>query len=218
MKPILSIVIFLLMSFCHFIEAQSKIKLFNNKNLEGWYAYEPESGKHRTASDIFHVDHNMIRLYGDRVGYLMSNQSFKNFKLTVEYKWNIDSNFIRKSDKKNSGVMYLISADTKDTLWPKGFQFQIKEGATGDFVLLQDVTLFIKGLKTEPGRSVVSPRFLDAEKPIGNWNTLVINCLNGNIKQLLNGEIVNEGTLWRGQKIYCSGNIPDMKKPSFNEA
>ncbi len=174
-------------------QSQSKIKLFNQKNLAGWYAYEPASGKQADASKLFHVEKKMIRLYGDKIGYLMSEKSFGNFQLTVEFRWNTDSTFSRKSTKKNSGIMYLIPAETPDILWPKGIQFQIKEASTGDFIFLQDVTLTINGKQTEPGKSVTSARFADAEKPFGEWNTAVITSLNGKIKQELNGKLVNEG-------------------------
>lgn len=173
--------------------AQSKIKLFNEKNLKGWYAYEPVSGKQKDASKVFQTEQKMIRLFGDKVGYLMSEKSFKNFQLTLEYKWNMDSTVVRKSNKKNSGIMYLVPTSTPDTLWPKGIQFQVKEGATGDFVFLQNVVLEVKGKKTEAGKSVVSARFEDTEKPFGEWNKVVITSLNGNVKQELNGKLVNDG-------------------------
>lgn len=183
--------IFLVSSF--HTNAQPTSKLFNGRNLKGWYAYEPESGKHEKASEIFKVEKKLIRLYGSKAGYLMSKQSFNNFQLTVEFKWNTDSAFTRKNNSKNSGVMYLVPSATPDTLWPKGIQFQIKEGFTGDFVLLQDVTLQINGKATVPGRSVVAARFENAEKPVGEWNTIVITSVNGKIKQELNGKLVNEG-------------------------
>lgn len=176
------------------INGQKYVRLFNGKDLTGWYAYEPVSGKNENASEVFSVDHNMIRLYGDKAGYLMSEKSYRNFKLTVEYRWNTDTTFTRKNNRKNSGVMYLVPSDTPDMLWPEGIQFQIKEGATGDFILLQDFTLNIHGKRTEPGKSIVVPRFEDAAKPIGEWNTIVITSLNGNIRQELNDKLVNEGS------------------------
>ena len=185
--------LFIILLIAHFAIAQTTIQLFNQKDLEGWYAYEPETGKHVNASDLFSVEQNMIRLYGNKAGYLMSEQSFDNFQLSVEYMWNTDTTFIRKSDKKNSGVMYLVPSEFPDTLWPKGIQFQIKEGATGDFILLHEVTIDINGKKTEPGRSVVAKRFEDATNPIGDWNTLVVTSVNGKIRQELNGKLVNEG-------------------------
>ncbi len=191
MNRLLLIVLLLITGFTF---AQTTIQLFNGENLSGWYAYEAGSGKHENASDLFSVEDHIIRLYGDKAGYLMSKQSFKNFQLTVEFRWNIDTTFVRKQDSKNSGVMYSVPEETPDTLWPKGIQFQIKEGATGDFILLQEVTLQISGKRTEPGRSVVAKRFEDAANPIGDWNTLIVTCVNGKIKQELNGKLVNEGS------------------------
>jgi Domain of Unknown Function (DUF1080) len=187
------LLIFFVLSTLFATKMQAQSKLFNQKNLKGWYAYEPVSGKQKDASKIFHVDKKMIHLDGNKIGYLMSEKSFKDFQLTVEYKWNTDTTVIRKSNKKNSGIMYLVPTTTPDTLWPKGIQFQVKEGATGDFVFLQNVVLEVKGKKTEAGKSVTSTRFEDAEKPFGEWNTVVITSLNGNIKQELNGKLVNEG-------------------------
>jgi len=173
--------------------AQKRIALFNQKDLKGWYAFGEEKGKANNASELFSVENNMIRMYGPKAGYLMSEQSFRNFELTVEFRWNTDSQFAKKSNSKNSGVMYLVPAETPDVLWPKGIQFQIKEGATGDFVLLQEVTLNVNGTKTEAGKSVVSKRFADAEKPIGEWNKLQVISKNGVITQKLNGKLVNKG-------------------------
>jgi hypothetical protein len=176
------------------VSAQDTIKLFNQKNLEGWYAYEPQSGRHTNASELFHVENHIIRMYGDKAGYLMSEQSFSNFKLTVEFRWNNDTTYIRKNNLKNSGVMYLIPAQDSDRLWPRGIQFQIKEGSTGDFILLQGFTICVNGTRTEPGNTVIVKRMLDAINPNGEWNSLVVTCNNGTIKQELNEKLVNEAS------------------------
>jgi Domain of Unknown Function (DUF1080) len=174
--------------------AQKSIPLFNQKNLKGWYAFESETGKHKNAQDIFVVENKMIRFFGKKVGYLMSKKSFRNFKLKVDFKWNMDTSFTKKNEFRNSGVMYLVPKESPDQLWPKGIQFQIKEGgATGDFVLLQEATLSINGVKTQPGNSVVSKHFQEAENSVNEWNTLIITSNNGNITQELNGKLVNEG-------------------------
>tara|TARA_R110002050_G_scaffold74772_3_gene160092 strand:- start:13862 stop:14533 length:672 start_codon:yes stop_codon:yes gene_type:complete len=172
---------------------QQTKQLFNSKNLKGWYAFEANTGKHNNASEVFKVENNMIRLFGKDAGYLITKKSFKNFELTLDFRWNTDTLYTRKNNKKNSGVMYLVPKKTHDTLWPKGVQFQVKEDGTGDFILLQGVTLNVNGTKTEPGRSVVSKHFIDAENPIGAWNTIIITCKNGSIEQKLNGKLVNSG-------------------------
>jgi hypothetical protein len=185
------IVVPMLLSFSS--GAKKPIKLFNQKDLSGWYAFNAETGRHPNATDLFTVDQQQIRMFGPSAGYLMSGQTFSNFRLTVEYRWNTDSTFVRKNNKKNSGIMYLVPVDTPDTLWPMGVQFQIKEGSTGDFILLRNFGLTVKGEAVAPGASVVVPRIADAEKPVGEWNSLCITAKNGKIKQELNGALVNEG-------------------------
>ena len=193
MKTIKSLIILFSFVLSFVACTQKPVSLFNQKDLTGWYAYEPETGKHADASELFSVEDNMIRLYGSKAGYLMTEQSFQDFQLTVEFKWNMDTKYTRKNDNKNSGVMYLVPQETPDEIWPKGIQFQVKEGGTGDFIFLKEVTLNIKGKTVEPGKSVVVGRFLDATKPLGEWNTIVITSKGGHIKQELNGQLVNEG-------------------------
>ena len=193
MKKACEILTLLSLLFSFTLSAQTAVKLFNQTDLEGWYAFEPQTGKHANAADLFSVEDNMIRLHGSKAGYLMSEQSFDNFRLTVEFRWNLESNYTRKSNHKNSGVMYLVPQETADVLWPKGIQFQVKEGATGDFILLQNVTLNINGKTAEAGKSVGVGRFVDATNPVGEWNTIVITSKGGHVKQELNGELVNEG-------------------------
>ncbi|MBN1181758.1 MAG: DUF1080 domain-containing protein [Bacteroidales bacterium] len=187
--PIITIVIL----FTSTTYSQSTQELFNRQNLDGWYAFDADSVKHDDASEIFTVEDGIIRLFGPKAGYLMSEKAFTEFQLTVEFRWNIDTSFVRKSNKKNSGVMYLVPSDAPDMLWPKGIQFQIKEEATGDFVLLQDVTLTVNGEKIQPGRSIVVKRIEDAENSIGEWNTLIVTVKENKVTQELNGKIVNEG-------------------------
>lgn len=174
--------------------AQESFSLFNGKNLEGWYGYESKTGKHKNGMDLFSIQDSMIRMYGDNPRYLISEKSFKDFELTAEFKWNTAEVISKKSNPRNSGIMYLVPSEIRDTIWPKGIQFQIKEGATGDFILLQGISLTVKGEKIPPGPSVVSPRFVDATSPLGEWNILVITSKNGLITQELNGVLVNQGS------------------------
>ncbi len=194
MKPIYFLFFLLLLFKSNFSIAQKIISLFNQKDLKEWYAFEPQTGRHKNAQEIFVVENKMIRCYGEKIGYLMSKKSFRNFKLTVDFRWNTDTTFVKKNSIKNSGVMYLVPKETPDELWPRGIQFQIKEGgATGDFILLQETTLTINGTPTSPGKSVVAKNFEQAEKPINDWNTLIVSCNNGTITHELNGIVVNKG-------------------------
>ena len=187
-------ILLLALIVCLFSSCSPKItNLFNGKNLEGWYAYTEKDKKQENAQSIFAVSDSMIRLNGEKPGYLMTQKSYKNFELTLEYRWNIEPKYHRNNNVKNSGMMYNIPVNAPDILWCRGIQFQIKEGFTGDFVLLDSVTLTVKDVLKGAGKSVVVTRFKDNEKPIGEWNTVTIQSKNGACSQFLNGQLVNEG-------------------------
>ena len=169
-----------------------KILLFDGKDLNNWFAFEPESGKHENATDIFRVENRLIRLYGDKIGYLMTTKSFTNFKLTAEFRWNTDSSFEKKSKSPNSGLMYLVPDSAKDKIWCAGIQFQIKPEKTGDFIFLEGITAEINGEKTIAGKSMTYPKIKATEKSLGKWNKIKIIVRKNEIYQYLNGKLVNK--------------------------
>jgi len=158
-----------------------------------WYAYTKDK-KYDRASDAFLLTDSMIRLFGDKTGYLMSKKPYTNFELTLEYRWNMDPAYAHGSGKKNSGVMYNVPDIATDMLWPAGIQFQVKEGATGDFILLGNVTLTVRGETKAPGASVAVARLSEQDRPLGEWSTILIRSNKGVLSQYLNGQLVNEGS------------------------
>lgn len=157
-----------------------------------WYAFTKTSTDRIEPSKIYEFTDGMIRMYGENIGYLMTKKSYKNFELSLDFRWNIEEKFNRGKAKKNSGVMYNIPVDSPDNIWPKGIQFQIKENTTGDFIFLDQITAKVKGKLVEAGASVTSPKFNENEKSYGEWNTLVIQSFDGKIIQYLNGKLINE--------------------------
>ncbi len=190
MKYLSFTILLLSLAFTSF--SQSKTALFNGQNFNGWYAFEAKSGIHQDASDLFTIEDEMMRFHGKKIAYLMTERSYEGFLLTLEFRWNIDTTFVRKSHKKNSGVMYLIPEGAEDKLWPKGIQFQIKEGNTGDLILLDGFALDVKN-SNPAGKNIVAPRLKDVSSPVGEWNTLSIISKNGKVIQKLNGQVVNKG-------------------------
>lgn len=165
------------------------------KSLEmnDWYAFTKTNTAQQEPLKVYEFTDGMIRMYGDDNGCLMTKKSYKNFELTLEFRWNLDEKYKMKGTK-NSGVMYNIPLDASDKIWPKGIQFQIKENTTGDFIFLDQVTAKVNGKLIEAGASVVSPKFLENENAYGEWNSIVIKSFNGKITQYLNGKLVNECT------------------------
>lgn len=157
-----------------------------------WYAFTQNNSERQNPSKVYEFSDGMIRMYGADNGCLMTNKSYKNFELSLEFKWNMDEKLTRAKGKKNSGVMYNIPMDSPDHIWPKGIQFQIKEDSTGDFIFLDSISAKVNGKLVERGRSVNSFKFIENENRYGEWNTILIRSFNGKITQYLNGKIVNE--------------------------
>jgi hypothetical protein len=157
-----------------------------------WYGFTAASSERIAPSKAYEFSDGMVRMYGNTNGYLMTNKSYKNFELSLEFRWNIDTNYTQGKGKKNSGVMYNIPMDSPDNIWPKGIQFQIKEDSTGDFIFLDNISAKVNGKLVEGGRSVNSYKFISNENPYGEWNTILIRSFNGKITQYLNGKLVNE--------------------------
>lgn len=165
-----------------------------NKNFSqnDWYAFTKTSKERFEPAEIYEFTDGMIRMHGDNIGYLMTNKSYKNFELALEFRWNIEEKFNKSKAKKNSGVMYNIPADSPDNIWPKGIQFQIKENTTGDFIFLDNIIAVVNGKLVKAGASVTSPKFDANENPYGEWNQVLVRSVNGKITQYLNGKLVNE--------------------------
>lgn len=203
---------FVVMMF--FVSCQTKPKanviLFDGVDLNAWEAWTPQTG--RIAPDsVYQVSDKMIRMVGtDNGGYLISKESFKNFELTLSYRWNLDA-LKNKTHKLNSGVMYRVPEKAPDSWFPQGIQFQIKEGSTGDFILLKEATMRIKNEVYGPGKSVLIPCNKQYAGALGEWNQLRVVAVGGDIKQYVNGRLISEGTdcsVLSGHILLCYERSP----------
>ena len=161
-------------------------------SMNDWYAFTKNGTERLAPSKVYEFTDGTVRMYGDNIGYLMTKSVYKNFELSLEFRWNVEEKFYRGDGKKNSGVMYNVPSNSPDHIWPKGIQFQIKEGSTGDFIFLDNITAKVNGKLVEAGASVVSPKFSGNENPFGQWNKILIRSFNGKCTQYLNGKLVNE--------------------------
>lgn len=173
-----------------FLQTSEQVSI---NDLSEWYAYTNETGKVEDAANIFATENNVIKLQGKIPGYIATKNSYTNYKLAFDFCWETDTVIIGKAKKRNSGVIYHVPVDWEDGLWPKGIQFQIKEGFTGDFILMNNTTIMVNDSTYGPGRSVIIPKSANAEKETGTWNHLELITKNGKCKQFVNGDLVNEG-------------------------
>jgi hypothetical protein len=121
-------------------KAAKTLKLFNGKNLDGWYTFIKGRGKSVDPKQVFTVSNGMIRISGEEYGCITSDDEFENYKITVEFKWG-DKTFEPRTEKaRDSGLLlHSVGEDGgSDRTWMHSIECQIIEGGTGDFIVVGD--------------------------------------------------------------------------------
>jgi len=190
-KSILFIVLLVAFTSC-----KSPINLFNGKDLTGWHVDVPDMDDNPTTINPFIVrDGNLVSL-GIPRGHLITDKNYKNYRLIVEYRF--------AGKPGNCGV--LAHASTPRALYgmfPKSMEIQMKHENAGDFwCIVEDITtddmVERRGLKEQWGITKGKKRRIKnltdgSENPVGEWNEMIIECLNDEIKVWVNDDFVNHG-------------------------
>jgi hypothetical protein len=130
-------------------------------------------------------------------------------------------------DPGNCGV--LVHASTPRALYdmfPKSLEVQMQSGDAGDFwCIVEDITvpnmIERRGPKESWGITEGKKRRIpnltdDSEKPLGEWNNMVIECVADTIKVWVNDDLVNHGyncTVTKGQiAVQAEGAEVEFKK------
>ncbi len=170
--------------------------LFNGTNLDGWHIDVPEMDTVPSARNPFIVrDGNLVSL-GTPQGHIITDAVYEDFRLDIEYRF--------AGEPGNCGV--LVFASTPRSLYkmfPKSIEVQMMHENAGDFwCIVQDIKtddmVIRRGPKEEWGITEGEKRRVlnltdGSEKPLGEWNTMKIECLNNQIKVWVNGDLVNYG-------------------------
>lgn len=154
----------ILLACCYFVNAQqvksgtpggkwtSRQPLFNSKNLDGWYTFLREKGKNNDPEKVFVVENGVLHISGKEFGYICTDKVYKNFYLSVEFKWGTKKYAPRDADttKRDNGICFFVPVNERDTVWPKSIECQIQEGDVGDFWMIDSTTIMVDGKRTEP--------------------------------------------------------------------
>jgi hypothetical protein len=171
--------------------------LFNGKDLKGWHVDVPALDKNPAAKGPFIVRDGFLVSLGKPGGHLITDAAFQNYRLEVQYRF--------AAKPGNCGV--LVHASTPRALYkmfPKSIEVQMNSGHAGDFwCIIEDITVpdmeKRRGPKEEWGITEGKARRIlnltdGSEKPVGQWNTMVVECLNNSVKVWVNGDLVNHGS------------------------
>lgn len=193
--------------------------LFNGSDLSGWHIDIPAMDSNPDTLNPFIVRDGMLVSLGTPGGHLITDEDFKSYRLTVEYRF--------AGTPGNCGV--LIHASTPRALYemfPKSLEVQMQHKHAGDFwCIVEDITVpdmeSRRGPKENWGITEGKGRNIknltdDSEKPAGEWNTMVIEAVGSEVKVWVNGEMVNHGfdcTADKGQiALQAEGSEVEFRK------
>ncbi|MFA5328981.1 MAG: DUF1080 domain-containing protein [Prolixibacteraceae bacterium] len=221
----------LLMGCLISFSASTQEALFNGKNLTNWDIHlgAPIAGfedlaKKATPSSTYSVvdldGQKVIRISGDIFAALATKTEYRNYHLHLEYKWGKNV-----YGKQNSGLLYHSFGPFGAAFgtWMATIEHQLMHGSLGDTYLMANTCCESKVIKgddgktftfspegkntafseTENGRSV--KKAVDAEKPLGEWNSVDLYCFGQTSVHVDNGRVVmintNCSKMENGEKI-----------------
>ena len=179
-----------------FKSSSKSISLFNGKDLSGWHADVPEMDTNPAAKTPFIIRNGLLVSLGTPGGHLITDSAYQNYRLRVEYRF--------AGVPGNCGV--LVHASTPRALYkmfPKSIEVQMQHKDAGDFWCIEeDITVpdmeRRRGPRSEWGINGDKKRRIlnltdGSEKPVGEWNTMTIECLRNSVKVWVNNDFVNYG-------------------------
>ncbi len=171
--------------------------LLNGTDLSGWHVDVPAIDSNPSTPSPFAMRDGMLEVAGEPQGHLISDSTFRDYRLEVEYRFT--------GKPGNAGV--LVHASTPRALYgmfPKSIEVQMESGNAGDFwCIVEDITVpdmvarrgpqDTWGITEGKARRIVNLTD-DSEKPLGEWNRMVVETLGRSIRVWVNGTMVNDGT------------------------
>jgi len=177
--------------------------LFNGKDLAGWHMDVPELDKNSKGTKPFVVRDGFLVSLGTPGGHLITDKSYHDYKLTVEYRFS--------ATPGNCGVLVHASKLRRlYDMFPQSLEVQMQSGDAGDFWCIgEDITVpdmeARRGPKSNWGVDGDKARRIKnltdgSEKPVGEWNTMVVECRKDKVEVHVNGDLVNRGQLCTASK------------------
>ena len=170
------------------------VALFNGRDLSGWVAASKDNA--HVNAKTWGVANGVITCTGEPFGYIRTEKSFSNYRLSVEWRWPAAARLNAKGVPipRNSGVFLHMQGE--DKVWPACIEAQLQEKNAGDFIAFvgfdsnehKTVTANPMGIRKFAKKNASS------EKPGGEWNRYDIVCEGDTITISVNGVEQNRVT------------------------
>ena len=195
MKPLLLLSLLTLLADPSAAQPQA-VPLFNGRDLTGWRADVPAMDTSASAASPFSVRDGFLVSAGEPPGHLLTDAVFQDYRLEVQYRF--------PSTPGNAGV--LVHASTPRALYemfPKSIEVQMMHENAGDFwCIVEDIEVpDMEARRGPPDTWGITEgearRILNltdgSERPVGEWNTMIIEAVDRSVRVWLNGDLVNDG-------------------------
>ncbi len=214
-----SLLVLATMFACTTPEKPKTISLFNGVDLKGWHVDIPAMDQNPDTINPFIVRDSMLVSLGTPGGHLITDSVYQNYRIVAEYRF--------AGVPGNCGL--LVHASTPRALYemfPKSVEVQMMHENAGDFwCIVQDITVpdmeARRGPKENWGGTEDKERHIlnltdGSEKPVGEWNKMVVECVADSIKVWVNDDLVNFGyncTTTKGQiAVQAEGSEVEFRK------
>ena len=204
---------------CATLSGKKSTSLFNGKDLTGWHIDIPKMDEDPNLKSAFIVRDGLLVSLGTPRGHLITDKVYQDYRLEAEYRF--------AGKPGNCGI--LAHASTPRALYkmfPKSIEVQMNHEHAGDFwCIVEDIAVpdmvERRGPKEKWGITEGKARRIfnltdGSENPVGDWNTMVIECLNDEIMVWVNGDLVNHGTNCTASKgqiaIQAEGSEVEFRK------
>lgn len=170
--------------------------LFNGNDLSGWHIDVPGMDINPDTAKPFIVRDSMLVSLGTPRGHLITDSIYQNYRLEVEYRF--------PGEPGNCGI--LVHASTPRALYdmfPQSLEVQMMHENAGDFwCIVENISVpnmeERRGPEEEWGITEGKARRIknltdNSENPLGEWNTMIIECVDDKVKVWVNQDMVNYG-------------------------
>ena len=119
--------------------SQRAVSLFNGRDLSGWYTYTTTTRDQNPG--IFTVENGAIRIHGGDgtkayYGGIYTNESYENYRLTLEYQFAGPTHGDRIKAARDSGILLHCTGKPVGASWEGSIEANVMEGDTGSFWLV----------------------------------------------------------------------------------
>ena len=114
------------------------IQLFNGKDLSSLSTWLNGPGRNNDPNKVFTVHDGLLHISGQTFGAILTEREYENYRVIAEWKWGDKTWPPRPNGARDSGMLLQCGSEDGGFRgdWPESIEFQIYQGAVGDFILM----------------------------------------------------------------------------------